>query len=1184
MNKDTLIQLFKAPYKRQSFIDNALLPTFQSKVAKLKIYDQQGVQDIELTASEQNYAVSVVKYGEFQTLDELPRTVELFEVIVNDNKQIERSRVGLGALVKKHIIGNNAVLVNFAYQNPEKRTWRFSFIARDGVFQDGEMQNTDTHPKRYTYVFGEKEETYKTALDRFFILGNELEITINKIKDAFGVEAMSNAFFDEYRDVHYAGFVDYLMRSNFKKSAFNGNDKDVRDFVKKLLGRIVFLYFLQKKGWLGAKDTSYKNGDKNFMTNFFKKAGANDAFYVNWLSKLFFDALNKERPNEDFTMPDGEVVKIPYLNGGLFEKETEKYDYLTFPADLFTNLFAFFDQYNFTIFEDSPEEHTVAVDPEMLGHIFENLLEDNKDKGAFYTPKEIVHYMTQESLIEYLHTQLPDADRTELENFVKNKDNKLSKEHKAAIDQKLDTVKICDPAIGSGAFPMGLLQEIFGLKERIAYDLGYKVWSPATVKENIIQKSIYGVDIERGAVDIARLRFWLSLIVDEEMPKALPNLDYKIVVGNSLVSKFDDTVIEIDWDEKSKAGRNDANLSQMRKNLVVISEKQKQFFESKSNIHKAKLKAEIRVLKLDVLMNQLSYNKASYLNRNQKVTDMGFGLKSNDHKKNLEIDLQVADFNQAITKLKHLKDNPNQDFNHFDWKLDFPEVLNPMVNDITGFDIVIGNPPYIEFKKLPESDKKTFSRFKTATRKYDIFGLFIELSAELLKEKGIHSFINPTTFLMKDFGSPIRKVISDNFRIVEIFDFADYQIFETAITYTGIFIYRKQIEINEYNFIYQRLNGSEKANDRASLFLSKESNKYKTSSEILSDKLVTDSWIFGSKENELIISKIEKNKPLKHFTKYVFQGIATGKDEVFLISKQTCIDYNLEKDILYPILKGKDIRKYSMGWSNNFIIYPYDKITNKVISEDVLKEKYPNTYAYLIEKRHLLNGRSYFDKSNKLWFELWCERNLSKFMEIKIVNAEISPENRFQLDTSGILGNTKIFSTVLKDEWNQYNLVLLAILNSKLLNYYHKKIASPKAGGFFDYKTQFIQKYPIKFPMEKTQLETLASFLMKLNDNNFNKQIEDFIPNKHISESFEEVIDALVFELYFPEEFAEKGIAIEKNAKDIFKPIEGLSEDEQIKAIKEAYETLREKDNPLRNQIKLMKIELKELLLPILSV
>lgn len=1189
MNKDTLIQLFKAPYKRQAFIDNGLLPTFQGKVGNLKIYDAQGLQPIELTASEQNYAVSAVKYGEFQTLDEIPRTIELYEIIVNDNKQIERSRVGLGALVKKHIIGNNAVLVNFAYQNPEKRTWRFSFIARDGVFQDGEMQIKDTHPKRYTYVFGEPEETYKTALDRFFILGNELEITINKIKDAFGVEAMSKAFFDEYRDVHYAGFVDYMNRKKSKILKLSGSDtekeKDIRDFVKKLLGRIVFLYFLQKKGWLGAKDTSYKNGDKNFMTNFFKKAGANDAFYANWLSKLFFDALNNERPNDDFTMPDGEVVKIPYLNGGLFEKETEKYDYLTFPSDLFTNLFEFFDQYNFTIFEDSPEEHTVAVDPEMLGHIFENLLEDNKDKGAFYTPKEIVHYMTQESLIEYLHTQLPDADRTGLEYFVKNKDNKLSKEHKAAIDQKLDTVKICDPAIGSGAFPMGLLQEIFGLKERIAYDLGYKVWSPATVKENIIQKSIYGVDIERGAVDIARLRFWLSLIVDEEMPKALPNLDYKIVVGNSLVSKFDDTVIEIDWDRKGSVGEADKHVQGVQTALKSISEKQKQFFESKSNKQKAKLKAEIRDLKLDVLINQLSFNKASYLNKNQKVADMGFGLKATDHKKNLEIDLQLAEFDQALVKLQRLKENPDQDFNHFDWKLDFPEVLNPLVNENTGFNIVIGNPPYIEFKKLPESDKKTFGRYKTATRKYDIFGLFIELTTELLKEKGIHSFINPTTFLMKDFGSPIRKVISDNFKIVEIFDFADYQIFETAITYTGIFIYRKQKELNEYSFIYQRLNGSEKAKDRASLFLSKESNKYKTLSNILSDKLIADSWIFGSKENENLLAKIEAKKPtLKDFTKYIFVGIQSGKDDVFFLTKEAISENSLETELLYPILKGKDVRKYSSDWSGTYILYPYDKESNKVIEEDILKSQFPNIYNYLLERKDNLRGRSYFDKSNKLWYELWCERNLSKFMETKIVNAEISPENRFQLDTSGILGNTKIFSTVLKDKWRENNLVLLAILNSKLLNYYHKKIASPKAGGFFDYKTQFIQKYPIKFPKNKVYLETLASFLMKLNDKNLSIQIEEFIPNKHISEAFEEVIDALVFELYFPEDFAEKGIEIEKYAQDIFKSIEDIKEDEQIKAIQAAYETLREKKNPLRNQILLMQIELKELLNPILSL
>jgi hypothetical protein len=582
---------------------------------------------------------------------------------------------------------------------------------------------------------------------------------------------MSKAFFDEYRDVHYAGFVDYLMRSNFKKSSFNGNDKDVRDFVKKLLGRIVFLYFLQKKGWLGAKDTSYKNGDKNFMTNFFKKAGTNDAFYSTWLSKLFFDALNNERPNDDFKMPDGVEVKIPYLNGGLFEKESSKYDFLTFPADLFTYLFEFFDQYNFTIFEDSPEEHTVAVDPEMLGHIFENLLEDNKDKGAFYTPKEIVHYMTQESLIEYLHTQIPDAERNDLENFVKNKENKLSKEHKQQIDQKLDTVKICDPAIGSGAFPMGLLQEIFGLKERIAYDLGLP-WSgemAAKTKENIIQKSIYGVDIERGAVDIARLRFWLSLIVDEEMPKALPNLDYKIVVGNSLVSKFDDTVIEIDWDRKGSVGEADKHVQGVQTALKSISEKQKQFFESKSNKQKAKLKAEIRDLKLDVLMNQLSFNKASYLNKNQKVTDMGFGLKATDLKKNLEIDLQIAEFDQELAKLKRLKENPDQDFNHFDWKLDFPEVLNPLVNEITGFDIVIANPPYVGVKGhayIFDEIKK--SRFKNFFKgRAELFYFFFHLSIELGRNKCVNTFITTNYFPTASDGNLLRNDLEANTTLIK---------------------------------------------------------------------------------------------------------------------------------------------------------------------------------------------------------------------------------------------------------------------------------------------------------------------------------------------------------------------------------------------------------------------------------
>ncbi|MBL7829466.1 MAG: N-6 DNA methylase [Saprospiraceae bacterium] len=1204
MNKDTLIQLFKAPYKRQAFIDNALLPTFQGKVANLKIFDSQGVQEIELTASEQNYAVSVVKYGEFQTLDELPRTVELFEVIVNDNKQIERSRVGLGALVKKHIIGNNAVLVNFAYQNPEKRSWRFSFIARDGVFQDGEIQITDTHPKRYTYVFGEPDETYKTALDRFFVLGNELEITINKIKDAFGVEAMSKAFFDEYRDVHYAGFVDYLMRSNFKKSAFNGNDKDVRDFVKKLLGRIVFLYFLQKKGWLGAKDTSYKNGDKNFMTNFFNKAGANDAFYANWLSKLFFDALNNDRPNDDFTMPDGEVVKIPYLNGGLFEKESAKYDFLTFPADLFTNLFAFFDQYNFTIFEDSPEEHTVAVDPEMLGHIFENLLEDNKDKGAFYTPKEIVHYMTQESLIEYLHTQIPDAERNDLENFVKNKENKLSKEHKQQIDQKLDTVKICDPAIGSGAFPMGLLQEIFGLKERIAYDLGLP-WSgelAAKTKENIIQKSIYGVDIERGAVDIARLRFWLSLIVDEEMPKALPNLDYKIVVGNSLVSKFDDTVIEIDWEKKTFGSLNEnaKSITQKEENklqqLRDISKKQKAFFESKNNAEKSRLKAEIRALKLEILIHQVTHNKIAF-ETNTPIKG-GFMPSTKEIKQNLERELQIAEFNQALTKLKNLKDNPDQDFNHFDWKLDFPEVQNPLVNEKTGFDIVIANPPYL-------GDKGNKDKFRPIlnTRlgrsfykgQMDLFYFFFHLSFDLLNEKGNTVFITTNYFITADGAIKLREDFFARTNPISFINFNELRIFETALGQHNLITHLSK-DLQKNRLINISISKSKQKFDLKYVkrFLDKdleESEYFEMPKEKLFDGEKKYIRFYNTSNNgiELIFDKIKKDTiPLGHmFNINAGIGVTVSKitskylkdfpneefrlgDGVFVISKEEA--QGLEKEIIKPFVKNSDITKYVYKKNQDFLIYltRYDDINI-----------YPETKKYLLKFKTILDDQILKYEELFPWYALNRPRSKELFEDNdKIILPYRSKVNAFAYSNEPIYGSRDVLY-ITKKNLNYEIKSLVAVLNSKLM-YFWLFNKGKRKGDILEMVQAPVSEIPLKINLSKEVFRNLIDYLLHLSK--INLKLNEFIPNSHISEAFEEVIDALVFELYFPDEFAEKGIEIEKYAQDIFKPIEDLGEEEQMKAIKEAYETLREKDNPLRNQIKLMKIELKELLLPILSV
>jgi hypothetical protein len=928
------------------------------------------------------------------------------------------------------------------------------------------------------------------------------------------------------------------------------------------------------------------------MCNFFKKAGANDVFYANWLSKLFFDALNNERPNDDFTMPDGEVVKIPYLNGGLFEKEAEKYDFLTFPSDLFANLFEFFDQYNFTIFEDGPEEHTVAVDPEMLGHIFENLLEDNKDKGAFYTPKEIVHYMTQESLIEYLHTQIPEADRTELENFVKNKENQLSKEYKQQIDQKLDTVKICDPAIGSGAFPMGLLQEIFGLKERIAYDLGYKVWNPATVKENIIQKSIYGVDIERGAVDIARLRFWLSLIVDEEMPKALPNLDYKIVVGNSLVSKFDDTVIEIDWDRKGSVGEADKLVQGVQNALKSISDKQKQFFESKSNKQKAKLKAEIRNLKLDVLFNQLSFNKASYLNKSQKVSDIGFGLKANDHKKNLDIDLQVAEFDQTLAKLKRLKDNSDQPFNHFDWKLDFPEVLNPLVNEETGFDIVIGNPPYIK----EYTSREAFDGFRNSPYyqgKMDIWYGFACKSLDLLKKDGVECFIAQNNWITSAGASKLREKVLQETEIKLFTDFWNYKVFASAGIQTMIYLLKKSYPEKDYLLKYSVLKEDKLSNRQLNNFLdfySKIDFGKKYIKEQNNSNFDSKQIDFNSDSLGLILDKIAMSANFRLNDNEVANGIHPHFDFVnkkmleklgpdykvgqgiFGLSKQELESLNLNKT------EKALIKRYYPDTKNLNIYYakPNDDYSIIYTTSDY---KNPNS---LNDKQNLKSHLDQFKKvitSDNKPYGLHRARKEEFFISEKIVAQRKCPNRPIftYIDFESYFSATFY---IIKSE--RVDLKYLTILLNSQLSKFWFRYKGKMQGNNYQIDKNPLVNMPIKNTNNYHSFNRLFEYRKAIAI--YENPIFNTVPNNHIAAAFEEVIDALVFELYFPDEFSEKGIEIEKYANEIFEPIEDMSEPEQIKAIQDAYQTLREKDNPLRNQIKLMKIELKELLLPILSV
>ncbi|WGH76518.1 TaqI-like C-terminal specificity domain-containing protein [Tenacibaculum tangerinum] len=1169
--ESTLYQIFKKSYNRDSFEKNVLTPIFNKSVKDYIIYNKEGEQEVALTDTEKRTAKKVVKYGEFKTHDN--RKIELYEVTVEDFGQVKIARVGLGALVKKLIIGNNAVFATFKYEDVIDKHWRFSFIAYDSFFEDGQVQTKETNPKRYTYVFGDTEETYRTAIDRFQELDSKFQIKVKDIQEAFAVEAMSKEFFDEYRETHYAKFVKYLTGEEFQKKGgkyelvkahkppkflkevFNENKdfvndneltiakKYARDFCKKLLGQIVFLYFLQKKGWMASPTGDYEkaDGDKNFLENYFIESGSSNNFYKDWLSKLFYETLNKPRKNDDFEMPKGEIVKIPYLNGGLFEKDYENLNLLEFPNEYFSKLFEFFNRFNFTIYENSPEEHTIAVDPEMLGHIFENLLEDNKDKGAFYTPKEIVQYMTQESLIEYLVTHLGDNVKDGISLFVKQKNKEgLRDTQLKEIDNLLDKVKICDPAIGSGAFPMGLLHEIFTLKERIAFDLGFKVWSPATVKENIIQNSIYGVDIEKGAVDIAQLRFWLSLIVDEEKPKPLPNLVYKIVVGDSLVSKFGDEIIEIDWEVEEGTQSNlfgNPHQERIQDLLKQISEKQKEYFKA-NNKTKPRLAKEIRLLKLNILSEQLELMISSnpfHKQDGKKLT------KAQNERIN-----EIKSWKKTLEEVDTLKNN-EEPFNHFDWRLDFPEILNPIVNENTGFDIVIGNPPYgVSIKgNYRESVLKSLGKVPD----FEIYYYFTEKAHELVKDNGVLSYIIPNTYLFNTFAASYRIELFNKWELTEILDCTKFNIFQTATVKNTINTWKK----GSSQFV-----GYRKTKDQENF--SELIQKQRTSLSINDLIEMNQNWglafMLDSKIIDIVSTINEGKNELQEFYE-ISQGYIPyrrsdlikvyGKEEGNQIVNERLwhSDYQVNSDYL-PEIFGRELDKYG----------------------NINKSK----ISYIKYGKHLAG---YID--------------LKFFNQKRILVREITnPRIIATLITETFVNDPQLISIIEKEDLFTLEF-LWAILNSKLATFYHFNY-SPKAtkGAFPKILVKDIREFPLVYPNGNRLLETLVAIVFQTNKRlslSINKEVKNEIIAKH----FEEIIDGCVFELYFKEHMESNDIAItqlvEKEINNVFgdSTFDSLDDDKKGKLIWELYEVLTHPDHPVRNKILKFPIVSPNILKPILQ-
>ena len=723
----------------------------------------------------------------------------VIEISARDTVELLRNRVGIRNFAARLLAPGTADGLLIATIQPGNDSWRFTFVHRETRFTaDGDLERIETPTRRFTYVLG-PDESCRTPDSRFQLLARHRgSTTLAHILDAFSVEKLSDEFFTTYKR-HYADFCHHLIENSdltqdlgIDLTGLEGKERDralkpLRDFVKKLLGRLVFLHFIQKKGWLGCPalsgaDTSFPQesmpwvrGSSDFLREMFQSAPPTEQenFHSSRLVPLFFQTLNA--PDREGLIFPITGTRVPYLNGGLFEPDFPGVETVDFPAPLFAALLEFFRQYHFTIDENDPEDHEIGIDPEMLGRIFENLLEDNKDKGAYYTPKPVVQYMCQQSLIHALagryengeHTRprvffpapsressghgdasgisppdvahrtrksparapqtaregacAPQEDpRAEIERLVRLKEpvdprkNSWLARHATDLSAHLDDLRICDPAIGSGAFPIGLLQEIYWTKLTLNPSL-----DRAHAKRGIIQHCIHGVDLDAGAVEIARLRFWLALIVDETVPTPLPNLDYQIMQGNSLLESFEGERLDQLAEPEFFTGRQRLGSNEMELDFGInaapgefiiaiqsperyqIAELREEYYACHDPTEKAVLRARIDTAVLQAI-------DARFTRRREELTSSLRGIDALAERKHLRggdkkraaMQAELDALAGKSTRLHTLLENPRSERPFFLWHLWFRQILADAPEGRGGFDIVIANPPYVRQESI----------------------------------------------------------------------------------------------------------------------------------------------------------------------------------------------------------------------------------------------------------------------------------------------------------------------------------------------------------------------------------------------------------------------------------------------------------------------------------------------------
>jgi len=802
-------------------------------------------------------------------IDPEEKKIDLLIVYLKKETTLDRARTAQRNFVAHYLKERgekDAGLV--AFVSPEEEDWRFSFVKMEYRFEkaakgDVKVKEEFTPARRYSFLVGKNESSH-TAQSCFmsFLQDDTYHPKLSEIEGVFAIEKVTKEFYEKYHNLflQIKKSLDEIIEKDAEiRQEFQDKVVNVVDFSKKLLGQIVFLYFLQKKGWFGVKEKQkWGSGSKHFLRELFKKKHCDyKNFFNDVLEPLFYEALRNDRSYDDHYFSYFKC-KIPFLNGGLFDPLND-YDWakteILLPDTLFSNnnktkesdigtgILDIFDRYNFTVKEDEPLEKEVAVDPEMLGKVFENLLEvkDRKSKGTYYTPREIVHYMCQQSLINYLFTEVNDKQKyridkqniqmklsgkpdpiqqsliiekdsniipkEDIENLIKYGDSTIEHNHTTfdeffknpnykgsyknyklpqsifnnaeLIDDKLKNIKVCDPAVGSGAFLVGMMNEIIRARNVLNSCLSWRE-AEATkqsrtiynFKRHAIQDCLYGVDLDPGAVEIAKLRLWLSLIVDEEdinQIKPLPNLDYKIMQGNSLISEF--MGIDLDNDKQADETKKLFSTDESKELYEMLKVKKDELLNQPDTNEKKILKNEIENLIIKIFEIKLQKQKSDYFKKIREIEEKWERHpvkeeKEKEIEKEKDMLYRKTGFNLEEVEKQLRQYTCNQKVRpFFPWKLYFSEVFQ----EKDGFDVVIANPPYGNLLEVMQ--KKSMKNSYSFSTFSDISSPFVEKSFNLLKNNGDLVFIITYAITFNKNFSKNRALIANGFRDSYIYTF-----------------------------------------------------------------------------------------------------------------------------------------------------------------------------------------------------------------------------------------------------------------------------------------------------------------------------------------------------------------------------------------------------------------------------